>query len=100
MCAALLVLGIAAHAASPGGEDRHPVSGRVIAPVMSYEGAAWLERPERELEEQPSKAIKALGIRPGQVVADVGGDRATTRCAWRSRLAPTAVCTPPTSSRR
>ena len=72
MCAALLVLGIVAHAASPGGEERHPVSGRVIAPVMSYEGAAWLERPEREFEEQPSKAIKALGIRPGQVVADVG----------------------------
>jgi len=48
------------------------VSGRVIAPVMSYDGAAWLERPEREFEEQPSKAIKALGIRPGQVVADVG----------------------------
>jgi ubiquinone/menaquinone biosynthesis C-methylase UbiE len=72
MCAALLVVGIVTHAASPGGEDRHPVSGRVIAPVMGYEGAAWLERPEREFEEQPSKAIKALGIRPGQVVADVG----------------------------
>jgi protein-L-isoaspartate O-methyltransferase len=53
-------------------DERHPVSGRVIAPVMSYEGAEWLERPERESEEQPSKAIKALGIRPGQVVADVG----------------------------
>ena len=54
------------------GEQRHPVSGRVIAPVMGYEGAAWLERPEREDEEQPSRAIRALGIKPGQVVADVG----------------------------
>jgi len=55
-----------------GGEQRHPVSGRVIAQVMGYEGADWLERPEREDEEQPSKAIRALGIKPGQVVADVG----------------------------
>ena len=52
--------------------QRHPVSGRVIAQVMGYEGAAWLERPEREREEAPSKAIAALDIRPGQVVADVG----------------------------
>jgi ubiquinone/menaquinone biosynthesis C-methylase UbiE len=39
---------------------------------MSFEGARWLDRPEREFEEQPSKAIKALGIKAGQVVADVG----------------------------
>jgi SAM-dependent methyltransferase len=52
--------------------QRHPVSGRVIAQIMGYEGAAWLERPEREREEEPSKAIAALDIKPGQVVADVG----------------------------
>jgi len=53
-------------------QGRHPVSGRTIAPVMGYEGAGWLERPEREREEQPAKAIAALDIRPGAVVADVG----------------------------
>ena len=53
-------------------EERHPVSGRVIAPVMGYEGAVWLERPEREREERPSLAIAALGIEPGDVVADFG----------------------------
>jgi ubiquinone/menaquinone biosynthesis C-methylase UbiE len=53
-------------------QQRHPVSGRAIAQVMGYEGAAWLERPEREDEEQPSRAIAALDIKPGQVVADVG----------------------------
>jgi ubiquinone/menaquinone biosynthesis C-methylase UbiE len=53
-------------------QRRHPVSGRVIAPVMGVAGAAWLERPEREAEEAPSKAIAALKLQPGQVVADIG----------------------------
>ena len=52
--------------------QRHPVSGRVLAPTMGVEGAAWLDRPEREAEEAPSKAIVALDIAPGSVVADVG----------------------------
>jgi SAM-dependent methyltransferase len=56
-------------AQSPG---RHPISGRVIAPVMGVGGAGWLERPEREREEAPSIAIRALGLKAGQVVADVG----------------------------
>jgi ubiquinone/menaquinone biosynthesis C-methylase UbiE len=52
--------------------NTHPVSGRRIANVMGHEGAAWLERPEREAEEAPSRAIAALELRPGQIVADVG----------------------------
>jgi SAM-dependent methyltransferase len=69
--AAIVAAGAAATIFAQAGQ-RHPVSGRVIARVMGYEGAAWLERPEREREEEPSKAITALGIKPGQVVADVG----------------------------
>ena len=72
VAAAAVALGSWLYAAGAALDDRHPVSGRVIAPVMGYEGAEWLDRPERESEEQPSKAIKALGIKPGQVVADVG----------------------------
>ena len=53
-------------------QQRHPVSGRLIAPVMGVGGAEWLERPERESEEAPSIAIQALKIQPGQVVADIG----------------------------
>jgi len=53
-------------------QARHPVSGRMIAPVMGVGGAAWLERPEREAEESPSVAIQALKILPGQTVADIG----------------------------
>jgi SAM-dependent methyltransferase len=53
-------------------QSRHPVSGRVLAPTMGVEGAAWLDRPEREAEEAPSKAIAALAIADGSIVADVG----------------------------
>jgi predicted methyltransferase len=61
------LLGVTAFA-----QATHPVSGRRIANVMGHEGAAWLERPEREQEEAPSRAIAALNIRPGQMIADIG----------------------------
>src|SRR6187549_1109056 len=53
-------------------QRRHPVSGRIFAPVMGVGGAGWLERPEREDEEAPSKALDALELKPGMVVADIG----------------------------
>ncbi len=46
--------------------------GREIAKVMGYLGASWLERPERVKEEEPARLLKALEIKPGMVVADVG----------------------------
>lgn len=46
--------------------------GREIAHFMSHQGAPWLERPERMAEEQPLRLLGALGLKPGQVVADVG----------------------------
>ena len=70
-----LVLIIALATVAPGfpaAQRTHPISGRVIAGVMGHEGAAWLERPEREDEEAPTKAVGALRLRPGQVVADIG----------------------------
>ena len=50
----------------------HPVTGRRIAPVMGLSGADWLDREEREKEEQPEKAIEAIGLKPGLFVGDVG----------------------------
>jgi precorrin-6B methylase 2 len=46
--------------------------GREIAHVMGFQAASWLERPEREKEEEPAKLIKALALKPGMVVADIG----------------------------
>ena len=67
IAATVAVLGVTVIA-----QATHPVSGRRIASVMGHEGAAWLERPEREQEEAPGKAIAALNIRPGEVIADIG----------------------------
>src|SRR5258708_29620370 len=46
--------------------------GREIAEVMGHQAAGWLERPEREKEEQPTKLLEALKLKEGDVVADVG----------------------------
>jgi precorrin-6B methylase 2 len=46
--------------------------GREIALVMGHQAAGWLERPEREKEEEPAKVMEALKLKPGDVVADVG----------------------------
>lgn len=69
---AVVAAAVVAALAVAQAQARHPVSGRVIAPVMGVGGADWLERPEREAEEAPTRAIAALKIRPGQVVADIG----------------------------
>ena len=50
----------------------HPVSGRVYAQTMGVQGASWLERNEREREEDPDLAIRLLKIQKGSTVADVG----------------------------
>jgi ubiquinone/menaquinone biosynthesis C-methylase UbiE len=46
--------------------------GREISFVMGHQGAGWLERPEREKEEQPKKLLRLLELKPGMVVADIG----------------------------
>ena len=46
--------------------------GREIAHVMGFQGAGWLERPERIEEERPDEVVKQMKLRPGDVVADVG----------------------------
>lgn len=45
---------------------------RKPAPVMTYHGAEWLERPERDDEERPYAVIETMGLKDGDIVADIG----------------------------
>ncbi len=46
--------------------------GREIAQVMGHQGASWLERPERDKEEDPTAILRALNLQKTWVVADIG----------------------------
>src|SRR6266702_2769459 len=46
--------------------------GREIAEVMGHLAAGWLERPEREKEEEPTRLMDILKLKPDEIVADVG----------------------------
>lgn len=46
--------------------------GREIAQTMGHQGAGWLDRSSRAVQERPQAAIDALGLAPTDVVADIG----------------------------
>lgn len=46
--------------------------GREIAVTMHYTGAPWLVRESRQREEDCEQLLKALNVKPGQTVCDLG----------------------------
>ena len=46
--------------------------GREIAYVMGFQGIDWLERSEREIEEDVSTLIKNMKIKTNEIIADIG----------------------------
>jgi len=46
--------------------------GREIAYVMGFQGINWLERSEREIEEDVSTLIKNMKIKINETIADIG----------------------------
>ena len=46
--------------------------GRQIAYVMSHWGIDWLERPERQFEENSTLLLKNLNLKSGMQIADIG----------------------------
>ncbi|MDC6388477.1 class I SAM-dependent methyltransferase [Maribacter sp. PR1] len=46
--------------------------GREIAHVMGFQGMSWLERSEREEEENTFKLLQNMNIKPGDTLADIG----------------------------
>ena len=55
---------------------------------MGVGGADWLDRHERESEENPDGALDALGIKPGMVVADVGAGTGYMTLKMATRVGP------------
>ena len=67
----------------------HPLTGRHIAGVCGFGGCeVWLERPEREQEENPDGALDALKLKPGMTVADVGAGTGYMSLKLAKRVGP------------
>ena len=81
-----LATALTSFAQAPG---RHPVSGRQFAGVMGWQGAPWLEREERDIEEAPDTAIDALDLKAGQTVADIGAGSGYMSVRMAKRVGPT-----------
>src|SRR5438874_229911 len=66
----------------------HPVTGRKYAGVMGVGGANWLVRPEREVEEQPDRALDLIGIARNSTVADIGAGNGYITWRMAERVGP------------
>jgi SAM-dependent methyltransferase len=88
VCILAFAAAFGAFAQQPARPGFHPVSGRQYANVMGYQGAEWLEREERDIEEAPDAALDALGLAPGMVVADVGAGSGYITTRMARRVAP------------
>ena len=64
-----LVALVAAQAAAQPAATPAP---RKPASVISPSGASWLEREGREQEQRPAEIFRAMGLKDGDVVADLG----------------------------
>lgn len=88
---AVLGIGLAVLSLSPSSaEDAAPKTykGRVIAPPMSYRGADWLERSDRDATQQPEKVLDTLAIKPGSTVADIGAGTGYFSLRLAKRVGP------------
>ena len=76
-------------ALAPAFQSTHPLTGRRIANVMGFSGADWLERPERETEENVEGALNAIGLKLGMTVAEVGAGTGYVSLRMAKRVGPT-----------
>ena len=61
---------------------------RPIAGVMSYQGADWLDRPDRDATDKPDEVVAALGLHAGQRVADIGAGSGYFTLRLAARVGP------------
>jgi ubiquinone/menaquinone biosynthesis C-methylase UbiE len=63
--------------------------GREIAQTMHFTGAPWLTRESRNREEEPAKLMKALHLKPGMTVCDLGCGNGFYTLKMASEVGPT-----------
>jgi ubiquinone/menaquinone biosynthesis C-methylase UbiE len=83
MRAVVVVALIACSSPTPSGT----YAGRPIAPTMSYLGADWLDRPDRDAREQPERVLDSLKLTPQMTVADVGAGTSSFTLRLAKRVA-------------
>ena len=69
---AVASVALAQRSATSAAQGAGTYQGRTLAEPMSYLGADWLERSDRDAEQQPEHVLDVLGVKAGQTVADVG----------------------------
>jgi SAM-dependent methyltransferase len=84
----LLLLLVLVAAAAQAFQAVHPLTGRRIAGVMGPGGADWLDRREREAEENLEGALNAIDIKPGMTVAEVGAGTGYVALRMAKRVGP------------
>ena len=84
----MLLAAALAPAFQAGNQATHPVTGRHFANVMGVGGADWLERPERESEENVEGALDAIGLRPGITVGEIGAGTGYVSLRMAKRVGP------------
>jgi len=62
--------------------------GREIARVMGFGGVDWLERPQRQTEENLTLLVKSLKLKPGMVVADIGAGSGVISVLMAEQITP------------
>jgi len=64
---------------------------RQISKVMGWQGAPWLERPQRLEEERTDLLIQKLNLKPGMVVGDIGAGTGHIAQMIADKIAPNGV---------
>ncbi len=74
----------------PATEDRPGFYlGRELAPTMTFHGADWLTRDERDDEENTTLMHARLGLSPGDVACDIGAGNGYHALKMARAVAPT-----------
>lgn len=75
-------------AQQPVPAPRTTYMGRTIAQTMHFSGAPWLTRDAREREEDSRTLLKALGVKEGMVVCDLGAGNGFYTLPLARRVGP------------